>query len=348
MVQFSTIKLTHHARFGGCAAKIGPGELTDALCGIDIPEDRNVMVGIKGFEDAGVYRLSDDLALVQTIDFFTPVVNDPYLFGQIAAANALSDIYAMGARPVTALNIVCFSPKTFGTDVLREILKGGVDKIRESGTNLLGGHSVQDEEIKYGLSVTGLVHPDKIIRNEGALPGDVLILTKPLGTGILITAMKGNLLSLEMENELIHSMALLNNRASQAMLAAGAHAATDVTGFGLAGHLKEMIKDDLCVEVYADRLPFFAAAEALHEEGWLPQGFYNNRTFYTPFIESEVKGFAHDLIFDPQTSGGLLIALSEDAAERFRIETAQLSLDYWTIGRFLKQSYGKIVLKMSC
>jgi selenide,water dikinase len=339
------IQLTHHARFGGCAGKIGPDDLSNILCGIDIPEDSNVIVGLKGFEDAGVYRISDDLALVQTVDFFTPVVNDPYRFGQIAAANALSDIYAMGARPITALNIVCFSPKQFGIPVLREILRGGIDKVRESGTSLLGGHSVDDEEIKYGLSVTGLVHPKRIVRNEGARPGDLLILTKPLGTGILITAMKGNQVDHETEEHLIAVMATLNRRASEVMLSVGAHAATDVTGFGLAGHLKEMIKEDLGVDVHADKLPYFPEAEELAAKGFLPSGLYRNRDYYTPFVEAEVGGFLFDLIFDPQSSGGLLIALAKDDMDAFAREASGLSLDYRVIGGFVEEPKGRIRIK---
>jgi len=338
------IKLTHHTRFGGCAAKIGPGDLSEMLCGIDIPEDENVITGMKGFEDAGVYRIADNLALVQTVDFFTPVVNDPYRFGQIAAANALSDIYAMGARPITALNIVCFSPKKFGNDLLREILKGGIDKVAESGASLLGGHSVDDEEIKYGLSVTGLVHTQRVVRNEGARPGDLLVLTKPLGTGILVTAMKGNLLSRETENRLIAVMATLNSKGSEVMLSAGAHAATDVTGFGLAGHLKEMIKDDLGVEVYSDKLPYFPEAEGLAAKGFLPSAFYKNRDFYTPYVQSKIGGFPLDLIFDPQSSGGLLIALSEDSMDRFASEALRVSLDYWVIGRFRHDPKGEMLV----
>lgn len=339
-----TIQLTHHARFGGCGAKIGPGDLASALCGIDIPEDDNVIVGLKGFDDAGAYRLREDLALVQTVDFFTPVVNDPYHFGRIAAANALSDIYAMGARPATAMNIVCFSPKKFGTAVLREIIKGGIDKLRESGTSLLGGHSVEDEEIKYGLSVTGLVHPDRIVRNNGALPGDLLLLTKPLGTGILITAMKANLVTQQTEERLIDVMATLNNKASQAMLAAGAHAATDVTGFGLAGHLKEMLRDDLGVMLFAERLPFFLQAEDLAGEGFLPAGFYKNRDFYAPFVDSEVHGFLHDLIYDPQSSGGMLIALDPSKLDSFTSEALSRGLTYWVIGRFVDEPVGRIMV----
>jgi selenide,water dikinase len=336
------IQLTHHARFGGCAGKIGPGDLSNILCGMDIPEDSNVIVGLKGFEDAGVYRINDDLALVQTVDFFTPVVNDPYRFGQIAAANALSDIYAMGARPITALNIVCFSPRKFDIAILREILRGGADKVRESGASLLGGHSVDDEEAKYGLSVTGLVHPERIVRNEGAQPGDQLILTKPLGTGILITAMKGDLVSKETETHVIAVMATLNRRASEVMLSVVTHAATDVTGFGLAGHLKEMIKESLGADVHADTLPYFPEAEELSAKGFLPGGFYKNRDFYAPFVEAGIGGFPLELIFDPQSSGGLLIALAKDEMDGFAREASRLSLDYWVIGAFVEEPKGRI------
>jgi selenide,water dikinase len=218
--------------------------------------------------------------------------------------------------------------------VLREILKGGIDKVRESGTSLLGGHSVEDEEIKYGLSVTGLVHPERIVRNEGARPGDVLVLTKPLGMGILVTAMKGNRVSPEAEARLIATMAALNGRASEAMLAANVHAATDVTGFGLAGHLKEMIKEDIGVDVYGDMLPCLPEAEALFAEGFAPGGYHKNREFYGPFVEAGVEGFPLDLIFDPQSSGGLLIALGEEDMDLFRREASVRSLDYRVIGRF--------------
>jgi len=338
------IKLTHHARFGGCAAKIGPGDLSEVLCGIDIPEGPDVIAGLKGFEDAGVYRLGPDLAIVQTVDFFTPVVNDPYHFGRIAAANALSDVYAMGGRPVTALNIVCFSPKKFGTPVLKEILRGGIDTVRESGASLLGGHSVDDEEIKYGLSVTGLVHPERIVRNEGARPDDLLILTKPLGTGILVTGLKGDLLSKESEERLIDVMSCLNARASEAMLSVGVHAATDVTGFGLAGHLKEMIKENLGAEVHADRLPSFPEAGDLYGEGMLPSGFYRNKDFYSPYVDAETEGFLLDLMFDPQSSGGLLMALGEDDMDLFDREASRLSVDYWVVGRFTQEPKGRILV----
>jgi selenide,water dikinase len=241
--------------------------------------------------------------------------------------------------------MVCFSPKRFGMDILKEILRGGIDKIRESGASLLGGHSVEDEEIKYGLSVTGFVHPDRIVFNEGAQPGDVLILTKPLGTGILSTGIRGQRLSPEGGERLIKTMTELNDRAAQAMLSAGARAATDVTGFGLAGHLKEMIKESIGVEIFAGKLPFFPEAPGLIEAGFMPSGLYNNRDFYVPHVIMEQSGFTGDLIFDPQSSGGLLIALAEECSDRFRESASQSSLEYWVIGRFIEEPRGKIVVR---
>ncbi len=279
------------------------------MCGIQIPEDENVLVGIEGFEDAGVYKISETVAIVQTIDFFTPIVNDPYSFGQIAAANALSDIYAMGAVPKTALNMVCFSPKKFGLSILKDIIRGGVDKVREAGVSLLGGHSVDDEEIKYGLAITGVVHPDKVILNEGARPEDILILTKPLGTGILNTGIKGNMLGDDTVRKLIGTMAALNKKASDVMLSVRTHAATDVTGFGLAGHLKEMIKENVGVRLFSNKLPYFQEATELAKSGFVPAGLYRNRDFYKEHVLEDDQGFFYDIIFDPQTSGGLLMAI---------------------------------------
>lgn len=306
-----------------------------------------MIVGIEGFEDAGVYKISDDIALVQTVDFFTPIVDDPYWFGQIAAANALSDIYAMGAVPKTALNMVCFSPEKFDISILKEILRGGIDKIREAGASLLGGHSVIDEETKYGLAVTGIVHPDRIMKNEGALPGDLLVLTKPLGTGILSTAIKVKALAKETEEKLIETMAELNRAAAEVMLSLRSHAATDVTGFGLAGHLKEMIKEYIGVEIYADKFPFFREAVELAESGFVPGGLYRNRDFYGVHVESEDQGFFYDIIFDPQTSGGLLFAI--DPADKAVLEerARRSALEFRVIGTFLDTPKGKIVLRKS-
>lgn len=303
-----------------------------------------MIVGIEGFEDAGVYRISETVAIVQTIDFFTPIVNDPYWFGQIAAANALSDIYAMGAVPKTALNMVCFSITKFGLPVLKEIIRGGIDKIRESGASLLGGHSVDDEEIKYGLSVTGIVHPDKVILNEGARPEDVLILTKPLGTGILNTGIKGNMLGNDVVQKLIDVMATLNKKASEVMLSVRTHAATDVTGFGLAGHLKEMIKENLGVQLFANRLPYFDEAVDLAKSGFVPGGLYRNRDFYQEHVTTPDQGFTYDIIFDPQTSGGLLMAIDPADLRAFEEKAAAISLDYWIVGKFVDEPKGKILL----
>ncbi|MDD5565126.1 MAG: selenide, water dikinase SelD, partial [Thermoanaerobaculaceae bacterium] len=296
-----------------------------------MPEDDNVIVGIEGFEDAGVYKITDDIALVQTIDFFTPIVDDPYWFGQIAAANALSDIYAMGAVPKTALNMVCFSTKKFDIAVLKEIIRGGADKIREAGVSLLGGHSVDDEEIKYGLSVTGIVHPDRVILNQGALPGDALILKKPLGTGILNTGIKGKVLGKDSIRGLIDIMVRLNKEASEAMLSVDTHAGTDVTGFGLAGHLKEMIGESTGAELYRDKIPYFAEAVELVKSGFVPGGLYRNRDFYKGHVISESQDFLYDIIFDPQTSGGLLFAVAPDHLPVFEKNAAALHVDYRVI-----------------
>lgn len=314
------------------------------LCDVEIPQDANVIIGLEGFEDAGVYKLTDEIALVQTIDFFTPVVDDPYWFGQIAAANAFSDIYAMGAVPKTAMNMVCFSPKRYGIDTLKEIIRGGIDKIREAGASLLGGHSVEDEEIKYGLSVTGLVHPDRILRNEGARPGDVLIITKPLGTGIMNTAIKGDLVGEDALKRLIAVMAGLNDKAAQVMRSVRTHAATDVTGFGLVGHLSEMIKDHVGIELFPSKLPYFEEVVELTRSGFVPGGLYRNREYYHGCVVGETTDFLYDLLFDPQTSGGLLIAVHPDDMGTFSSLAREKNVAYWVIGEFRGSPKGKILL----
>lgn len=271
-------------------------------------------------------------------------MNDPYAFGQIAAANSLSDIYAMGAIPKTALNMVCFSLKKFGLSVLKEIIRGGIDKVREADVSLLGGHSVEDEEIKYGLAITGIVHPDKVILNEGARPGDILIITKPLGTGILNTGIKGNMLSEDSLRKLIDVMASLNKKASEVMLSVRTHAATDVTGFGLAGHLKEMIKENVGVRLFAEKLPYFPEAVEFAKSGIVPGGLYRNRDFYKEHVSAKDEGFFYDIIFDPQTSGGLLMAVDPEDMKQFERKAAEVKLEYWTIGTFVDEPRGKIIL----
>ena len=337
-------ELTKYVRKSGCASKIGPGELHNALCSLDIPRDDNTLVGIDAFEDAGVYRISDDLAIVQTIDFSTPTVNDPYTFGQIAAANALSDIYAMGAVPKTALNIVCYSIELFGKQPLKDILRGGADKLREAGVSLLGGHSVDDAETKYGLSVTGFVHPGKIILNRGAQPDDYLILTKPIGNGIVSTGLKEGAIEEPETTEMLAVMATLNKTASEVMTASGANAATDVTGFGLVGHLKEMIQESIGVELYTNSIPVFADATVLALKGIMPGGLSRNREFYKEHVTGTIDNPIKEIIYDPQTSGGLLIAIAPHKMETFRNAAGVNNLSFWVIGKFQKKPQGKIAL----
>lgn len=270
-------------------------------------------------EDAGVYRLRADLAIIQTVDFFTPIVDDPYTFGQIAVTNALSDVYAMGGRPLTALNIVCFPIRKMDVKILREILRGGLDKMREAGVLLIGGHSVEDDEPKYGLSVTGVIHPEKVLFNRGAKPGDRLILTKPLGTGIVSTALKGGEADPALVARAVACMTTLNRKAAELMTeTAGVHACTDVTGFGFLGHALEMIEgSETGMRIRAAAVPFFPGIRRFVEEGTIPGGLIRNRQFREKQIEigPDCPDWLVDILFDPQTAGGLLIALPEAAAE---------------------------------
>ena len=269
-------------------------------------------------DDAGVYKLSEDLAIIQTVDFFTPVVDDPYRFGQIAAANALSDVYAMGGKPLTAMNIVCFPVKTMDLSVLREILKGGLEKMKEAGVTLVGGHSVEDSELKYGLSVTGTIHPSKVRTNVGAEAADRLILTKPLGTGIINTAIKAGMAEDKSIEMVSNYMARLNNTASEVMQEIGARACTDVTGFGLLGHAFEMIQGTgKGIIFHGSSIPVFPDALSFAEMGLVPGGTYRNRDFRIHQVDMDPNGSPYllDILFDPQTSGGLLIAVPEEKAE---------------------------------
>jgi selenide,water dikinase len=288
------------------------------LKGLPPISDPNLIAGIEGYEDAGVYKLNDDLAIIQTLDFFTPIVDDPYTFGQIAAVNALSDVYAMGGRPLTAMNIICFPVKTMDIGILHQILRGGLDKLNDAGVTLVGGHSVEDPELKYGLSVTGLIHPEKVLLNKGARPGDRLILTKALGTGIVSTALKGEEVDDEMLARSVASMTTLNRDAAEAMIeVGGVHACTDVTGFGLLGHACEMIEGtDRGLRIRASSVPLFPGLRDLVETGFAPGGLYRNKNFRMPMIEAspDCPAWLLDTLFDPQTSGGLLIALPEPQA----------------------------------
>jgi selenide,water dikinase len=331
-----------YVRGGGCASKIGPGDLSGILCDMKAPRDENVLAGFDDFEDAGVYRLTEELAIVQTLDFLTPVVNDPYLFGQIAAANALSDIYAMGASPRTALNIVGFSPKHYDMGVLKEIIRGGIAKMKEAGVSLIGGHSVDDVEIKYGLSVTGIVHPGKIIRNRGARAGDLLVLTKPVGTGVIVTAAKEGSADQDAVAKAVEVMTKLNDKASRVLQQVGAHAATDVTGFGLVGHLSEMIGETLGVELFLEEIPLLSDAVRLHSFGVTSGGLQRNREFYGSRLVYAGQDERVDLLFDPQTSGGLLFAIDADSLPSMESLAGDEDQGVTVIGRFTDATGGRI------
>ena len=278
------------------------------------PSDENVIIGLERADDAGVYRISDDLALIQTVDFFTPIVDDPYWFGQIAAANALSDVYAMGGTPKTAMNLVAFPAKTMDLSILRQIIQGGVDKLKEAEVVLIGGHSIEDKEIKYGLSVTGFIHPKRVLAKKNLGPGDRLVLTKPLGTGIVNTAIKADMVSEQLSEKVTRLMAALNRDAARIMADFNVSACTDVTGFGLLGHLAEMVNGSGCsAMIFSGQVPVIPEAEDFAAMGLIPAGAYKNRDFREQMISfaETVPRTLQDLLFDPQTSGGLLISVSD-------------------------------------
>lgn len=282
-------------------------------------------MGLDRADDAGVYKVSDDLAIIQTVDFFTPIVDDPYWFGQIAAANALSDIYAMGGLPKTAMNLVAFPLKQMDIQILRQIIQGGLDKMKEAGVILVGGHSVEDSELKYGLSVTGFIHPDRVLTKKNLQTGDRLILTKPLGTGIINTAIKGGLASPEIVDTVTRLMATLNRDAAEVMEKYPVHACTDITGFGLLGHLAEMVEDSgYGLNIQAADIPILPETLDYASMGLVPAGAHRNREFRMPMTDlSQVDPIMQDILFDPQTSGGLLICVKQDRAEALLFELRQ-------------------------
>lgn len=306
-----------------------------------LTRDPNLLVGFDLADDAGVYRLSDDTALVQTVDVFTPVVDDAYSFGQIAAANALSDIYAMGARPLTALNIAAFPRQTLPFEILGEILRGGLDKVREAGATLVGGHTVENAEPLYGLAITGLVHPARIATNAGARPGDVLVLTKALGTGLISTAIKREACSPEVADAAIVSMSTLNRAAAEAIIALGigadqaVHACTDITGFGLLGHALEMARgSDVCIEIDSSQLPLLPHVQHLAQNGFAPGGTGRNAQNGNAEVQlqSTLEAYWTAIVWDPQTSGGLLIAIAPEHADALHRELQARGAQGWTIG----------------
>ena len=317
------------------------------MSGLPRTADPSLLVGFDGSDDAAVYRLSDELAMVQTVDFFPPVVDDPYDFGRIAAANALSDVYAMGGEPKLAMNLLAV-PSCLPLEAVGAILEGGAAKAAEAGAVIAGGHSIEDPEPKYGLCVTGLVHPDRVLTNAGAREGDVLVLTKPLGTGILTTAAKAELLDEGACRALVEQMAMLNKAAAQAAVPLGPSACTDVTGFGLLGHLKELAEGSgRTVEVWAGQVPILPPALELARDGIIPAGAYRNRDFAGPDVaaDSAVPREVLDCLYDPQTSGGLLISIPEGRAETLLRRLADCGVTAAALGRVCQPGEQKIVVK---
>lgn len=312
------MKLTAYAKKGGCACKLAPQALHNTLQGMNLWLDENVLVDMEYADDGGVYRLTDELALVQTVDFFPPMVDDPYTFGRIAAANSLSDIYAMGGVARTALHVVAFPLALVQQGVLQAVQQGAVDTLREARVALLGGHTIEDAVPKFGLAVTGTVHPQKIWKNAGALPGDALILTKPLGTGALMTAVKGGLFMEEAQAAIL-SMTRLNKKASEIAARFTVHACTDITGFGLAGHSTEMAKaSQVSLHINRRFLPVFVGTSEAVRMGLVPAATYHNRQAFSEVdFASTVTEEEKDICYDPQTSGGLLLAVPSKEATTF-------------------------------
>lgn len=299
---------------GGCGAKIGPAELRECVSGLPLPKDANLLVGFESADDAAVYRISPELAVVSTVDFFSPMVDDPRLFGSIAAANALSDIFAMGGKVLYALNLVCF-PEKMERTVLREMLRGGAEKIEEAGAVLCGGHSIYDHEPKYGLAATGSVHPDKILRNNACRPGDALILTKALGVGLIMSAFRAGVADDGEYAAAVAAMTRLNKYAAEKAASFQVNACTDVTGFGLLGHAAEMAGHDHTLTIAFDALPLLPGALRYAEEHFATAAAQRNRNHISGQVDaSAIASAGQELLFDPQTSGGLLISLPAEQA----------------------------------
>jgi len=327
---------------------VGPEDLDQILKALPLPKYPKVLVGLDTSDDAGVYQLNDEVALVQTVDFFTPIVDDPFTFGQIAVANALSDVYAMGGTPLTGMNLVAFPIKTLSLSILKEILLGGLSKMEEAGVALVGGHSIEDPEIKYGLAVTGVVHPNKIVTNAKAKKGDKLVLTKPLGTGIISTALKGGMASKEAVRKIVESMVTLNRTASEWMKKFGAHACTDITGFSFIGHALEMATaSQVGMVIQSKVIPIFPEALDYAKLGLIPGGTYSNRDFFSCRVEvhSNVPDLLVDILYDPQTSGGLLISLPSNEAEKLVASLKKEGhIHSCIVGEVVEEPRGKIRL----
>lgn len=331
---------------GGCTAKLGAGVLSHILSRLPKgPADEQLLVGYDSKDDAAVYQVSSDTAIVQTLDFFPPMVDDPYLFGQIAAANALSDIYAMGGKVKTALNIVCF-PEHMDLNILGEILRGGSEKVIEAGGVLAGGHSIADADVKYGLSVMGTVHPDQLYANNRGKAGDMLILTKKLGVGIICTANRVKEASQKAMDEAVRSMTTLNRYAAEICRKYPVHACTDVTGFGFLGHLHEMLDDRLSCVIDVEKIPYIEEARQYADDFLLSAAGQRNRNFVQDYVTFDQISFAmEEILFDPQTSGGLLLAVDPALAAELEEELQKAGLPARIVGKFLEKQEQEIVVR---
>lgn len=333
-------RLTQLTKTSGWAAKIGPEVLAQVLGNLPKFHDDRLIVGLETSDDAAVYKINDDVAIIETLDFFTPVVDDPYTFGQIAATNSLSDVYAMGGEPSLAMNIVCF-PNCLEPAVLGEILRGGADKVKEAGAILIGGHSVADDEPKYGLSVTGFVHPDKVLANATAKPGDVLVLTKPIGLGVINTAIKADMASVDAYDKAVKVMTTLNKFGKDAIdKAGGVNSLTDITGFGLLGHALEMAEgSEVTIILKSSDIPLIKEAIEYANMGLVPAGTYANKKHIQDkvIIKNELDQYMLDLLYDPQTSGGLLISIKKENVEILMKELENSPVEYAIIGEVIEK-----------
>ncbi len=347
--EYGSIKLTHFTHGLGCACKIRPQYLEKVLKDFPVPVDPNVLISIESSDDAAVYRINETTAIIQTVDFFTPIVDDPYAFGAIAAANALSDIYAMGGKPLFALNIVGFPDNRLPVEVLQSILKGASDKAKEAGISILGGHTVEDTEPKFGMTVTGIIDPAKVLSNSNAQPGDALILTKPIGTGIISTGIKRGLVSKETESLVIAIMSLLSRVVAEVMSNFPVNACTDITGFGLLGHLKEMVVGSgVVAEILGSKIPLIEGVRELAANNIIPGGTINNIDYVNDVVswEDGISNAEKAIYCDAQTSGGLLISIPQQVLEPFLKTLHENGIkDAVAIGKIVSKGVGKIILK---
>lgn len=345
MFSFSLKKkegLSKSVACAGCAAKLNPLLLRQALSelSVNIPKDPNLLVGFNHADDAGVYKISEDLALVQTLDFFTPIVDDPIWYGRIAAANALSDVYAMGGKPLTTMNILCY-PEDEGPELMGKILKGAQEKVLEAGATLVGGHSVKDKELKFGLSVTGTINPKRIFSNDQLKPKQYLILTKKLGTGITTTAAKRDRCPEKLLNEVVKQMATLNNKSSAALLNTTTTAVTDVTGFGFLGHLSEMLRaSQVGAEIYYKQVPILDGVLELVKSGFLTGAVKSNLGYCVDIEWENISDLLRQVFIDPQTSGGLLAAIDESEIDSLISQMKLQGLPVWIVGKTLAAKPG--------